>query len=90
MISHCKWVIFRFHVNFLRCIDQPNSERHLLCEPSNNPKTQRIQKEMPKENLFSSSWSTTPTRNVSPPEIAGVPYDQGLWKPLVSLNKASY
>ena len=35
------------------------------------------------------NWSTNqPPLAYPPPEIAGVPYAQGIWKPLVSLNKA--
>ena len=33
-------------------------------------------------------WSTFSPPNVPPPEIDIRPYDQGLIKPLVSLNKA--
>ena len=54
MISLCKWVICRFQPLITGVlVSTENTEGRHSCEmPSNNPKTQRIQNEMPKENLF--------------------------------------
>ena len=51
-----------------------------------------VWKHQPVDPFSNISWLVKlPGLNIhQPPEIAGVPYDQGLASPLVSLNKAGY